>query len=405
MESNFEQKKIYQDNMNTVSGIILNCYNYLLKDNCISEADYSKILTYQSATPTILTDLLNLLINESSLNIAFNEVNVNLTQKNKREIRKILEKGQKVRLKKGNYHEVLQNKATNNLIYHISKKYPAEMLDLIGNLTIEQDGFIIKVKSFDKCNTSACKLLDFLMLVLTQRNVTTDEISIDLAKYIELTSSVKIATKTAIDNARKKIKKDMEIIKSIEITFEAENKKRYVNMYLFQGFKIENGYIKFRITNYFAEYLCDISRQFAYIHKEVFSFNDKYYPHAYYLLRKMSIHKKLNYSKDNEDKIKVKSLIEACPKFNAYFDYQNNQSKHFTQLIQEPFENNMDKITCFKWEYDGDMPNNFNDFIKTNIKIYWNEDYPLENLRNFVDKKKKVIEKTKAVSGKKIKTN
>ena len=108
--------------------------------------------------------------------------------------------------------------------------------------------------------------------------------------------------------------------------------------------------------------------------------NPHYEPNSYYLERKISEHKNMNYYKPNGDIIGVRTLLASCPTLPKYEDVMA-ESRQVSKRIIEPFERDMDAIESFAWEYCGkngeqvEQPKNYQEFEAALIRIHWHN-YP-----------------------------
>lgn len=293
----------------------------------------------------------------------------------------------------GNFFAVRQSKATNSLAETLTSKItnPAQ-IDLLGNGKIESKDFILFIKGYNELakgiGSSAVKLLDMLVMAATQTGQTDTLISMPLKEYM--------VTRGLRDEkeARAQIKRDIDALERVR--FEYREKKRgragdWLNVTLAGGTSgIKNGVIFFRFNEDFFK--CLPEKQFMYLPKEAFTFNDKYNPHSYFFLRRIALHKRMNLGKSNEDIISVQTLINSSPRFPSYDEIREGAGQISLRII-EPFERDLDAIKIIKWEYTDQQPATYKDFIDSNIKITW-ETYPdvklfLENKRKPTTKKTK----------------
>lgn len=264
------------------------------------------------------------------------------------------------------YLKLPQSVNTNKLSRKLAARKDIQvMLNDTATLVDDKD-FKLYVENFSGyiANTSAVKLLDaVIMNCITNKTLLA---RIRLKDYMELRGLSDEKT------ARKQILADMKALKKVTIEYKGIGKRRgdFIIAGLYGGWGgIYNGIIEFRIT---PELLASIpQQQYMYIPREYFATNDKYNPHTAYFIRRIAEHKRMNLGKPNENIISVKTLIDASPLFPKYEEvyYQ------FTQKILEPFERDMDAIYSFKWHYEGNEPENYNEFITSNVVITWGN-YP-----------------------------
>lgn len=281
---------------------------------------------------------------------------------------------------KQSYIPLPQNKPLNILTFLLTDKSPK--IDLLGKATLEKEDFALTIENYEelKRRTSAIKLLD--ALIIAGKNQDSTFVRIPLKDYMNL-RGIKHEEK-----ARKQIEEDIELLKRVEFKFK-DTKRNWVHVSIYGGVAgIQRGVIIFRFT---PEFFALIPKdRYAYLPIEYFQTNDKRNPHTAYFIKKIALHKRMNLGKPNEDIISVKSLLEASPLFPKGEELEEKAKRHFTQLILEPFERDMDAIKTFKWHYIGEQPFDFLTFINSKVAITW-IDYP--DTVKLVRKKKKSITK------------
>lgn len=257
---------------------------------------------------------------------------------------------------------------TNNVAHKLAVKKSEVKKDLIGNGSIISDNFKLYIEGYDKiangANTSTVKLFDAFIMDCGKRQDSIAKIPLD--EYMRLRGL------KDEKEARKQIRNDIEVLKSIKFEFEGTGKRKgdWTNLSLYGGFSgIHKGIIEFRFTPEFYDSVPD--NQFLFIPSEYFSTKDKYNPHAAYFIRRIAEHKRMNLGKTNENIIGVETLINSSPTFPKYEDVYSQ----FTQKILNPFEKDMDSMTSIKWNYKKEQPTNYNEFLRSNIAIMW-VDYP-----------------------------
>lgn len=268
--------------------------------------------------------------------------------------------------KRTTYLKLPQSVNTNKLSRKLAARKDIQvMLNDTATLVDDKD-FKLYVENFSGyiANTSAVKLLDaVIMNCITNKTLLA---RIRLKDYMELRELSDEKT------ARKQILADMKALKKVTIEYKGIGKRRgdFIIAGLYGGWGgIYNGIIEFRIT---PELLASIpQQQYMYIPNEYFATNDKYNPHTAYFIRRIAEHKRMNLGKPNENIISVKTLIESSPLFPKYEEI----NYRFSQFMLEPFERDMDAIYSFKWHYEGNEPENYNEFITSNVVITWGN-YP-----------------------------
>ena len=268
------------------------------------------------------------------------------------------------------YMRLPQDNHTNHLAHKLTTKIKDRaQLDFNGKATITSQDFRLYIEGYDKlvngANTSAVKFFDAAVITCSRDR---DPLArIPLKEYMELRGL------KDEKEARKQIKADMEVLKAVKFEYKGTGKSRgdWLSLSLYGGRAgIYRGVIEFRFTPEF--YASIPENQFMFIPKEYFSTRDKYNPHTAYFIRKIAEHKRMNLGKPNENIIGVETLISSSPTFPKY---DETKGYHFSQLILQPFERDMDAIQSIKWHYAGEQPTNYTEFITSNVVITW-VDYP-----------------------------
>lgn len=84
----------------------------------------------------------------------------------------------------------------------------------------------------------------------------------------------------------------------------------------------------------------------------LFKINDRHYPYAYLMGRKMALHKNMNIGKADENRIGVATLLEIMADLPTYEEVVNSKDRHVKARIIEPFERNLSGLELgMKWHY------------------------------------------------------
>lgn len=289
---------------------------------------------------------------------------------------------------------IRQNTATNTL----SKIHPkigknAELDMITGVATMEKDGLTITMQEFKKLNvrTSAFMLLDYAVMCLTEAGSKKPDVIIPLCDYM------KDRNLTSIEETRKQVKKDMETLYNITISFKDKKKggKNYIDIRLLGAkgiIKHDMIYMYFNVP--FYQML--LNSPVMPLCKEIFALDTQKYPHSYHLFRKIQEHKNMNAGKRNENIISVKALLNAA---NGIPPPEEVKNRNYKARIKKPFEDNMNALQLITWKYQNDNPDmDFDTFLNSNVIIDW-KSYPDQTKR--LQAKAEKIEKIKAKKKKK----
>ena len=279
---------------------------------------------------------------------------------------------------------------------------------------------------------STHKLLSTAITIFTQLNQTgnTDRkvictaIKIPLKEYAlrcgykvqeqkaETKSEIEKETKRvkgAMDNARKKIRKDLTLLFFASLSWKEKvrgKQEDFMDIRLIEAKGIRNGYIHIRFTQTFAEYLINLPiTQYPVALLRVDERNNN----AYNIGLKMSEHYNLdnNQIKGTSQLLKVKTLL-AITKL-PHVENIRKQKKLWEERIKEPFENSLDTLTACglldDWEYSKSKGKTMTDSEATSFSKYeeWSETLIKFTLKNTTDRKPKIKNKTKENKVKKTK--
>jgi len=284
--------------------------------------------------------------------------------------------------KEQDYYLLVQSQSSNNLAKKLTAKIvdPAQ-LDLYGNGRVETKDFRLFIRGYQELvsgiNTSASKLLDSLLITATASGLNDTTVRLPLKEYMKM-RGLKDERRT-----REQVKRDIEALKRISFEYIGQGKAKgnWLNVTLAGEMSgIINSIIifQFGVSFYNSLKISESDYLFMYFPKEALRLNDNANPHSYFFARRISAHKRMNIGKTNEDIIGVNTLIEASPYFPSY-DEVKRLGGHIAQRMIDPFERDMDALSeNFLWEYVGNQPNTYQEFIDSSIHIIWSN-YPDTN--------------------------
>lgn len=163
--------------------------------------------------------------------------------------------------------------------------------------------------------------------------------------------------KAQLDNARKAIKKDLDIIHSSTLTWEETIKGKprdfaRVSIVTYTG--IRNGEIKIAFSPEIASYLVE-NRLITQYPTKLLKI-DARQPNAYYIGRKLLEHYNIDGNKirGTHDRISIPKLLEVT-NLASYEEVQKTDRGHWAERIKEPLEQALDTLTqegvLENWEY------------------------------------------------------
>lgn len=226
----------------------------------------------------------------------------------------------------------------------------------------------------------------------------------NLALSLPLTEYAELVGKTDIKELRANTKRDLEILRNVKFTSPGLKNKHgkrgsdYHDIYLLTEKGISNGKINFTINERFVEILQEQKTHLAFDIRAL-RLNARKNPNSYLLYTKLQSHRKINLGKETENKITVKALYTYCTSIPRH-EKVLNEDRHVEQRIIYPFERDMDNLSALgliEWDYIGQEPTSYKEWIESSIHFKIKEEYPLKE--EILESKKK-FEK-KAISEKK----
>ena len=163
--------------------------------------------------------------------------------------------------------------------------------------------------------------------------------------------------KHALDNARKKTKKDLDILYNLSFEWEEIIKGKIesfssVRLLSAKGYK--GGNIDITFTPEIADHL--VSRGLITQYNTGMLKLDERKPNAYYIMRKLEEHYNMDVNQRNNrnDRISILTLLEVTD-LASYEEVQQKDRGHWIDRIKEPLEESLDYLTqehlLKDWEY------------------------------------------------------
>lgn len=280
------------------------------------------------------------------------------------------------------YLPMVHGKATDALAYMNTKT--AELDKITGDATIDRFGVqvvILKLKDLQATlGISTDKLLSTALTIFTKQNdfrytrthEPKREVAISLREYAKdlgydvdehATSTPeeeeleKKRAKNQLDNARKAIRKDLDIIHASALSWEEDVKgksKDFDRISLATRTAIRNGQILISFSPEIARYLADKGTITQYP-RALLGISGRH-PTAYYIGRKLAEHANIdnNIIRGTADRISIPALL-AVTDLPSYEDVQKTDRGHWADRIKEPLEKALDVLVdegmLKSWEY------------------------------------------------------
>ena len=240
-----------------------------------------------------------------------------------------------------------------------------------------------------KVNETAGKLLECLIIRLTEQGFTKPSTVLKLTEYSEMISQ------TDIKGLREKTNCDLKVLNKIHITYQ-NTKGKYITADLCKcSGNVENGQIYFELNDAIYKELCSRkSAFFRYIPLSVFNSNAKKNPHQYLIYKVILSNSWRNANSIRENKIKVKEIYNYCRTLPR-IDKANGQ---VLKNIKIPFDRDLKSINEFDYNYSSPdyLICTFEEWLNIDIIITWKEQLlGLDILRNKKEKHQDKMEKAK----------
>lgn len=247
------------------------------------------------------------------------------------------------------FSTIRQGAATNQLTKIRATELNTK-LDMLGNAEIKGDAnFKVSFANFEELGglkTSTYKLLDALTVQFTESGAKSRHIQIPLSEYMN-TCGLKDRKE-----ARKQVQADLNTLGAAALTFTDNSrgaKNSFTRLNMFSVVQLGRDAIKASFTEEF--YSLIIGYPVMPYPEELWRLNSRLNPNSYYLMRRISEHKNMNFDKSNADLISVTTLLKACPYIPTYKEV-NAKDRAFTRRIIEPFERDLTACkNVFSWEY------------------------------------------------------
>lgn len=260
------------------------------------------------------------------------------------------------------YYALLNTPATSKIPSIVKDKNT--VIDKLSNTLVTNKGDLrFTIAGTDKpLRTSTSKLLDMLVLTLTNQNnyASKDdskynrEIHISLKKYVELLGKDP-SKKATVDKERRKVKEDLEILKSSSIRWSGKGKDQkedFLDVNIAEAVGFSRGTIIFKFTDTMAKHLINN----GYIMQYPISFMtiDERNANTYPIARKMKDHfsNDINARRGTNDILSVKTLLDNAPDIPT-IEEVNSGNRLWRDRIQYPLEKSLDAVPMLKngWQY------------------------------------------------------
>lgn len=264
----------------------------------------------------------------------------------------------------------LSTKRPNDIVFDSAYK---ESIFNRDGLSLYADGFI---NGGDILGTPVLQFIDMLIIEYTANGCRDQTIEFSVSKYME---------KRGIKNVEKARKQILDVLrKTYSFSLEYDGKSNKNSVYNMRKTRLITGVDEFKNGNVMVKLndtFCDALKECPIMKYpgELFTLIETKNPNSYYLLKKITWHKHLNFNHANDDIISVKKLLESCPNLVRYEEII--KVGRIKQRIIKPFERDMNAFSStLTWEYfkDGKPLTkeeydqlDYQTFIKLMVHITW----------------------------------
>ena len=239
---------------------------------------------------------------------------------------------------------------------------PIDSVNLNDTATIKGKNVTVFIEQYHELrkgiNESAQKLLDALLITATESSQSDTMIKLPLSEYMEMRGL------KDVKSIREQVNDDLAALYRLSFRFEGGKGKqqKIYELRLIQGKgyemeEVSTGIVRGQIFARLSEDFFKIFKQYTlmFYPEEALKINTKYNPYSRYLLLKLAEHKKMNYGKNNERIVSVKTLLDVCTS-HGMPTVEACSHRHVTQQIIDPFERELDYLQdkgLIQWHYCG----------------------------------------------------
>ena len=235
----------------------------------------------------------------------------------------------------------LSTKRSNDIFFESA--YKESIMERDG-LSVYIDGFI---SGGDKLDTLTLQFIDMLIIEYNANGCRDQLIIFPVSKYME---------RRGIKNIEKARKQILEVsAKTYSFSLEYNGKSNRNSIYNMRKTRLitdiadlKNGNIVVKLNDTFCDALkaCSIMKYPG----ELFTLSEIKNPNSYYLLKRITWHKDINFNHRNDNIIAVRTLLKSCPNLARYEEIV--KVGQIKQRIIKPFERDMNAFSnTLSWEY------------------------------------------------------
>jgi len=281
---------------------------------------------------------------------------------------------------------LVQNNVTNNM----SRTFVSdgiEIDDVTGDATLERGNFTLYIHQYSSLSVkdlraSFHRMIDIILIKFSESFTPNKAIKIKVRDYM------KMCNLDNIRRAREQLKIDLDIFFNCSVSYQSQKVVKSDDcrrMHLCNSYDplLTNSSIEIILGDEFYNQLSSNKTKRMLIPIVVLQCNFRKNPNSYFLGKKITTYDRINFNKNHNNVISIKSLLKECPKLK---DWEKSQQKK--RDVVQAFNRDMHFLEeQIRWEYckakgeplnDKELELIENDDFNTFINLYIKYDFTKE---------------------------
>ena len=280
---------------------------------------------------------------------------------------------------------LVQNNVTNNM----SRTFVSDGIEIdniTGHAKLAIGPFTLYIHQYSDLSVkdlraSFFRMIDIILIKFSESFTPNKAIKIKVRDYM------KMCNLDSVRHARKQLRTDLDIFYRCSVSYQSQKSVKSdecKEMRLCQDYDIKNREMITTLGDKFYDMLSSNSMKRMLMPIIVLQCNFKTNPNSYFLGRKITEYDRINFNKNHNNVISIKSILKDCPKLKDW-----KKSKHKKRDIVQAFNRDMRFLEeQIRWNYckaKGEPLNDeelelienddFNTFINLYIKYDFTQEY------------------------------
>lgn len=280
---------------------------------------------------------------------------------------------------------LVQNNVTNNM----SRTFVSDGIEIdniTGHAKLARGPFALYIHQYSDLSVkdlraSFFRMIDIILIKFSESFTPDKTIKIKVRDYM------KMCNLDSVRHARKQLRTDLDIFFRCSVSYQSQKgvkSDECKEMRLCQDYDIKNREMITTLGDKFYDMLSSNNMKRMLMPIVVLQCNFKTNPNSYFLGKKITTYDRINFNKNHNNVISIKSLLKDCPKLKDW-----EKSKHKKRDVVQAFNRDMRFLEeQIRWEYckaKGEPLNdeeleliendNFNTFINLYIKYDFTQEY------------------------------